>query len=272
MRHADLNALTPQLIALARTAGRSIIEIYDRYAHQAQATFDALIKQKADQSPLTHADLASHRLICEGLRYLTPSIPIVSEEDTNRPSCRITGAQFWLVDPLDGTKEFLARSGEFTVNIALVRNGAPVWGVVFAPLLDQLYWGGPGIGASRQSGNDEEPIHVARAVANGNRIRIVASKSHLNRETSDFIAQLGDIELIQAGSSLKFCRVAEGLADLYPRLAPTCEWDTAAAQAVVEGAGGFVTDLNGVPLRYGKHDVINPSFVASSVPLATLRL
>jgi 3'(2'), 5'-bisphosphate nucleotidase len=168
----------------------------------------------------------------------------------------------WLIDPLDGTKEFIAHNGEFTVNIALIDQGRSVLGVVYAPAIDALYWGGAGLGAFRRVGTSTAAIQVA-SHATDELCRVVASKSHLNAETQAFIDRLGPVSLVQAGSSLKFCRVAEGVADIYPRLAPTCEWDTAAAQAVLEGAGGVVLDLHGAPLRYGKPDVLNPSFIAA---------
>jgi 3'(2'), 5'-bisphosphate nucleotidase len=272
MRHDELRSVIPGVIDLAREAGHAIIEIYDRHKTDVSEIPSALVTQKADQSPLTLADLASHQVIGAGLRKLTPGIPVVSEEDSESLVYRVGSGDFWLVDPLDGTKEFLARNGEFTVNIALIRDGEPVWGVVFAPVLDLMYWGGMGQGAFREDGGMVEAIHVSAAVSAGGRYRVVASKSHLNEETSNFIVRLGPADLVQAGSSLKFCRIAEGAADVYPRLAPTCEWDTAAAQAVVEGAGGLVTDLAGVRLRYGKPELLNPHFVASSIPLATLGL
>lgn len=265
MRHSG--ALPSRLLELARRAGHAIQAIYEQHDTLSNS---ALVAVKSDESPLTLADLASHNLICAGLRELTPHIPIVSEEDVSSLANGTCEGEFWLIDPLDGTKEFLARNGEFTVNIALIRAGAPVWGVVFAPALDLLYWGGNELGAYRQYASIITEIRVAPPVSNGARYRVVASKSHLNQETSDFIARLQDADLIQAGSSLKFCRVAEGAADVYPRLAPTCEWDTAAAQAVVEGAGGFVCDLSGERLRYGKGDILNPHFVVSTVPLAVL--
>jgi 3'(2'), 5'-bisphosphate nucleotidase len=169
---------------------------------------------------------------------------------------------FWLVDPLDGTKEFIARNDEFTVNIALIEDGRCTLGVIYAPAIDSLYWGGAGLGAFRCTGAQTVAIKVSAAKP-GETCRVVASKSHLNEATQTMIERLGDVSLVQAGSSLKFCRVAEGEADIYPRLAPTCEWDTAAAQAVLEGAGGVVLDLQGSPLRYGKPDVLNPSFIAT---------
>ena len=220
-----------------------------------------VVARKDDDSPLTAADLASHRHIAGELDRRTPAIPVVSEEDADSQRHRRSDGTFWLIDPLDGTREFMARNGEFTVNIALIHQGRPVFGVVYAPALRQMYWGGVGSGAWRaQDDGAAEAIHVRTPAAP---LRIVASKSHLNEDTRTFIASLGSVTVVQAGSSLKFCRVAEGSADLYPRLSPTCEWDTAAAQAVLEGAGGVVVDRSGSPLRYGKPEVLNPSFVAA---------
>lgn len=225
------------------------------------------LANKADDSPLTRADLAAHQCICEGLEQITPGVAVVSEESEESQRARQPLGHFWLIDPLDGTKEFLARNGEFTVNIAWVVDGVAAWGVVYAPALDLMYWGGQGGGAWRARAGRSEAIRVAPPVAAGAPRRVVASKSHLNAETRAFIDQLGPVQLIQAGSSLKFCKVAEGQADVYPRLAPTCEWDTAAAQAVLEGAGGRVVDVHGQRLRYGKPDVLNPHFVADSGPV-----
>lgn len=268
MRHIDIESLSFNVCSLACLAGQEIQKIYA--ADGREDNSPTLVAHKADDSPLTLADLASHRIIAEGLRYLTPRIPVVSEEDADSMAHRRPDQTFWLIDPLDGTKEFLARNGEFTVNIALVIQGEAVWGVVHAPVLGQTYWGGKAFGAWRQAAEEAEPIRVASAVSAGGLFRVVASKSHLNSETAEFINRLGCVDLVQAGSSLKFCRIAESTADVYPRLAPTCEWDTAAAQAVVEGAGGHVYDIHGVPLRYGKPDVLNPHFIAASVSLIKL--
>lgn len=263
MRQVELNSLIPEVCALAKKAGDAIMAVYDR-----SEGVSIQLATKEDQSPLTQADLASHHVISEGLAQLRPDLAVVSEEDADSMRHRTPAGSFWLIDPLDGTKEFLARNGEFTVNIALVVDTQPVWGVVHAPALKQMYWGGQTWGAWRAlAGGRVESIRVSAPVSAGNRYRVVASKSHLNAQTSAFIERLGDADLVQAGSSLKFCRVAEGLADVYPRLAPTCEWDTAAAQAVLEGAGGHVVDEQGTRLRYGKADVLNPHFIAASVPL-----
>lgn len=189
----------------------------------------------------------------------------MSDEDSASHAHRQPRGRFWLVDPLDGTKEFLARNGELTVNIAPVRDGAAVLGVVNAPALDLAYWGSVGEGAHRATGGHTEAIHVKpRPPGAGTPWRVLASKSHMHDETRAYLQQLGPHELLQAGSSLKFCRIAEGRADIHPRLRLTCEWDTAAAQAVLEAAGGSVMQLDGMPLRYGKVDVFNPHFVAAA--------
>ena len=238
---------------MAREAGAAIMAIYQAGPGRVQ--------HKADDSPLTAADLAAHQVLANRLAPLLPGCHVVSEEDEASLPRRVADPRFWLIDPLDGTKEFIARNGEFTVNIALIDRGRSVLGVVYAPALDALYWGGAGLGAFRQHLGNTTPLRVAPH-APGAPCRVLASKSHLNAETQAFIDRLGPVSLLQAGSSLKFCRIAEGAADLYPRLSPTCEWDTAAAQAVLEGAGGGVMDLQGRPLRYGKSEVLNGSFVA----------
>lgn len=263
MRQIKWELVGPKVCQLAREAGTKIMAVYNQ-----SSGFE--VELKPDASPLTEADLKAHCHIAQGLATLTPDIPVVSEESADSFKFRLPSGQFWLVDPLDGTKEFVSRNGEFTVNIALIQNGHAVWGVVYAPALNQLYWGGRAFGAYSEALGKSKPLQVAAPVPNSEPIRVVASKSHLNGETVSFISALGSSTLVQAGSSLKLCRVAEGLADAYPRLAPTCEWDTAAAQAIVEGAGGFVVDLTGDPLVYGKPDVLNPSFVVSSVPLESL--
>ncbi len=225
----------------------------------------AEVSQKADSSPVTEADLAANRVLAKHLAHLLQSCQVVSEEDSASLVYRQSAGRFRLIDPLDGTKEFIARNGEFTVNIALIEEGRSTLGVVCAPAIDALYWGGTGLGAFRCMGGETAAIKVAAARVGGAH-RVVASKSHLNEVTQSMIERLGDASLVQAGSSLKFCRVAEGEADIYPRLAPTCEWDTAAGQAVLEGAGGVVLDLQGSPLLYGKPDVLNPHFIAFSDP------
>lgn len=223
-----------------------ILEIYK--------DLDPGITYKDDNSPLTKADLAAHQQIASTLNSIS-SLPIVSEENNTRET---NHAQYWLVDPLDGTKEFIKKNGEFTINIALIENQFPCQGYVYSPISSHLYVGGMGLGSYKVKDNQVEEINVRKAVEP---IKIVASRSHLNEATQKFIQQYKNHELIQAGSSIKLCMIAEGMADIYPRLAPTSEWDTAAAQAVVEGAGGSVKDLEGNRLRYQKENILNPHFI-----------
>ena len=215
---------------------------------------------KSDQSPVTRADLAAHHVLVGGLRRLTSDIPVVSEEDPDSVAVGREASCYWLIDPLDGTKEFIHRNDEFTCNLALIEDHQPTLGFVSVPALGLLYYGGPGCGSKRISRDGE--VTSLNPSQQAGLTRVVASKSHLNEETRAFIDAIeGKVELVQAGSSLKFLKVAEGLADIYPRLGPTCEWDTAAAHAVVLGVGGSVTDLEGTELRYGKDDILNPYFV-----------
>lgn len=250
---ASVSSLLPDVIDIADAASARVLEIYQT---------DFSVDQKEDQSPITAADLASHDVIVSGLKKLTPDIPILSEESANAPwSERQNWNRFWLVDPIDGTRDFVNRSGEFTVNIALIEGGEPVMGVVTAPALGEAYWGVKGEGAFKR--NADGHTRSITVMPPPESKRVVASKNHLNDDTRAFIEKLGEHCLVQAGSSLKFCRIAEGQADIYPRLGPTCEWDTGAAQAVLEAAGGKVRTLDGEPMAYGKEDVLNPFFVAS---------
>jgi 3'(2'), 5'-bisphosphate nucleotidase len=250
----DLEPLIAPLLTLARRAGAAIIEVY-------RQPLDVM--RKADESPLTIADLRSHQLIVTGLAELTPELPILSEESGDVPyATRASWQCYWLVDPLDGTKEFLKRNDEFTVNIALIDNHAPVLGVVYVPAKAAIYWGGAGVGAFRQTqGHAVESIHVRTHASSP--LRVVGSRSHGSDELTKALPRLGPHEFVAVGSSLKFCSIAAGQADVYPRFGPTSEWDTAAAQAVVEGAGGAVLDQEGQPLRYNTKDsLLNPRFVA----------
>ena len=218
---------------------------------------------KSDASPVTRADLAAHQLLVGGLKRLTPEIPVVSEEDTESVAIGRDASCYWLIDPLDGTKEFINRNDEFTCNLALIENHEPTLGFVSVPALELLYYGGPCCDSRRVNRLGE--ITSLKSMKQSGLTRVVASKSHLNEETQAFIEAIeGEIELVQAGSSLKFLKIAEGLADIYPRLGPTCEWDTAAAHAVVLGVGGSVKDLDGNELRYGKDDILNPYFVVNA--------
>ncbi|MBL1263693.1 3'(2'),5'-bisphosphate nucleotidase CysQ [Candidatus Methylomicrobium oryzae] len=242
-----------QIIAIAKAAGQGIMTVYNQPGGE--------IVLKADQSPLTEADLLSNRIIVDGLARLTPDIPVLSEESAEIPyQQRAAWQRFWLVDPLDGTKEFIKRNGEFTVNIALVEQGRPILGVVHAPALDVCYAGAAGTGAFVERGQHRaKPIQVCLRSAQDT-LKIVASRSHRDARTTALLDHLGPHECITMGSSLKFCLVAEGSAHFYPRLGPTMEWDTAAAHAVVDAAGGKVCDLSGTPLRYNKADLHNPEF------------
>ena len=242
-----------ELEPIARAAGDAILTIYRQ---------PFAVEYKQDESPLTAADQGAHEVIVQALARLTPDIPVLSEEsDAETMQARLGWSRYWLVDPLDGTKEFVSRNGEFTVNIALIDHGRPVWGLVYAPVLDKLWYGGKGIGAWRVADGTHKAIQTRPHEA-GQAWRVVGSRNHLSQATLDYLAPLGEVELVSMGSSLKFCIIAEGGAELYPRLAPTCEWDTAAAQAVLEGAGGSVTQLDGSALAYNKPDILNPWFVA----------
>ena len=243
---------------IAREAGAAIMEIYRK-------DFD--VEEKDDGSPLTQADMAAHTVISKRLRSLTPEYPVLSEESRTIGWDERSGWNvFWLVDPLDGTKEFVKRNGEFTVNIALIENHRPVLGVVYAPDKDVLYTGCEGGGASKtERGMKSDAIKVRGF--NGKSPTVVASRSHRGEALEKVIEQIGktcgDVEILSMGSSFKLCLVAEGKADLYPRLGPTCEWDTAAAHAVVNAAGGKVTNIQGEELKYNKQDLLNPWFVTS---------
>jgi 3'(2'), 5'-bisphosphate nucleotidase len=238
---------------IARQAGQQILDIYES---------DYAVQQKDDDSPLTDADLAAHQTIVEALAKLTPEWPILSEESSNIPFSERSGwSQYWLVDPLDGTREFISRNGEFTVNIALIRGHEAVLGVVHVPVQDTDYYGEKNTGAFIQRpGQDPESIRV-RPFTSGP-ARVVGSRSHRGNSLDNYLAKLGEHELVSMGSSLKICLVAEGKADVYPRLGPTSEWDTAAAHAVVTSAGGEVVNVDGKPLQYNTKEAdLNPFFI-----------
>lgn len=250
--------LGDELERLARAAAAEILEIYARD--------DFSVRRKSDDSPLTEADLASHRLLVNELAQLQPYLPVLSEENAAQLTAeqRRTWSRYWLVDPLDGTKEFLKRNGEFTINVALVEFGRPVLGIVHVPTSATSYIGNTeGRAERRDADGGTRLLRVAGPV--GRRpVRIVGSRSHAGGELDGFAAALGKHKFLAVGSALKFCLLAEGAADVYLRLKPTSEWDTAAGQAVLEAAGGEVTDLTGLPLRYNVRDTLtNPSFLAS---------
>jgi 3'(2'), 5'-bisphosphate nucleotidase len=237
---------------IAMEAGRRILDVYER-------DFD--VDHKEDSSPLTEADSAAHEVIVNGLTRLTPDIPVLSEESGAVDYDKRSGwPRFWLVDPLDGTKQFIERQGEFTVNIALVEGNRPVLGVVYVPVLGLSYYACRGGGAFKQKAECRPDAIRARRYAGGKPI-VAASRSHAGERLKDFLESVGEHDLVSMGSALKFCLVAEGTADVYPRLGPTMEWDTAAAQCVIEEAGGRVTDWHGRPLVYNKPDLHNPWFV-----------
>jgi len=243
---------------ISKEAGAAILEIYDN-----EASIEVM--KKHDDSPLTQADLAAHKIIVSALSRLTPDIPVLSEESADISwDERQSWSRYWLVDPLDGTKEFLKRNGEFTVNIALIDEHVPVLGVVYVPVNRVLYSGILGQGAFKECDGAEQQIKV---VPVSHDITVVASRSHRSSELNVWIKKvegtLGKVDLVSMGSSLKICLVAEGKADIYPRLALTSEWDTAAAQAVLEAAGGTLKDDEFNTYRYNKkEDLLNPFFFA----------
>jgi 3'(2'), 5'-bisphosphate nucleotidase len=242
-----------RLVELACDAGDAIMHVYAR---------DFAVETKQDNSPVTAADLAAHRILCDGLAALTPDIPVLSEEAADIPwETRRAWPRLWLVDPLDGTREFVKKNGEFTVNIALIENHEPVMGVIHAPALDVLVHAERGAGAFLRSEGDDIALATTRPAAAP--LRVAASRSHATERTTRLLDALGDHERLGLGSSLKFCRIAEGRIDFYPRFGPTSEWDTAAGQAILECAGGAVLDVNGEPLRYNTKDsLLNPDFFA----------
>jgi 3'(2'), 5'-bisphosphate nucleotidase len=239
-------------VDLAIKAGEEILVVYD--AGGGAVT-------KTDGSPVTEADTRAEAVILAGLAELTPEIPVLAEEKVAAGDVPdVSGGPFWLVDPLDGTKEFISRNGEFTVNIALVDDGVPVVGVVHLPALGSTYIGSRDGGAQRRDADGAAELHVRPVPEDG--YDVLTSRSHSDQATEEFLAKITVRDRVSAGSSLKFCRVAEGSADLYPRLGRTMEWDTAAGHAVVLAAGGVVCTLADEPLRYGKDGHDNPAFVA----------
>jgi 3'(2'), 5'-bisphosphate nucleotidase len=251
----DLTSLAKALMPIVERAGAAIMQIYD-------GAF--AVQHKDDNSPLTLADLESQRVIIDGLKRLTPEIPILSEESAAAPWAeRRTWQDLWVVDPLDGTREFVKRNGEFTINIALIVQHEAVLGVVSAPAQNLVYWGAAGHGAfTRAHGSEARAIHVAPAQRP---LRVLGSRSHASAQTAAYLARLGPHVVSGMGSSLKFCLLAQGKAELYVRFGATSEWDTAAGQALLEAAGGHVTRMDGHRLRYNcRESLINGDFVAFS--------
>lgn len=244
------------VVAIAQCAGRAIMNIYKQ---------EIAVVIKQDQTPVTQADLAAHQIIVSQLKALTPTIPILSEEAADISwQQRQTWSRYWLIDPLDGTKEFIAGNGEFTVNIALIEAGEPVLGVVYAPALAQCYYAMTGYGAWRQG--EDSLVQLPLAVTSAQVIRVVGSRSHMTDEVTAYLQHLPEYQMCAVGSSLKFCQLAEGNAEIYPRLGLTSEWDTAAAHAVLECAGGKVSRYDdGKSLQYNqKSSLLNPYFIATA--------
>ncbi|MDF1698455.1 MAG: 3'(2'),5'-bisphosphate nucleotidase CysQ [Saprospiraceae bacterium] len=258
MTNEKIKQLIEDLIPVSKEAGHAILKYYQ--------TNNQGIQKKADTSPITKADLASNHIICQALQSLSPDIPIVSEENEDEPfSVRSQWEYCWVVDPLDGTKEFINGNGEFTTNIGLVHNHEVVAGIVYVPVSDEMFYAVKEMGAFKLING--KPVQItAQSFAPGESdLKIVCSRSHLNDSTQEFIDGFSNPELVARGSSLKFLSIAEGEAHVYPRMAPTMEWDTCAAQIILEEAGGSVLDneLN-QPLRYNKSNLLNPFFIAKA--------
>lgn len=244
------------LYAIAEEAGKAILEIY----HHPDSV---AVMQKEDRSPLTQADLAAHKIIAARLASFYPEIPLLSEEGKEIAwEERCQWELNWCVDPLDGTKEFIKRNGEFTVNIALIHKGEPVWGIIHAPELGVTAWGGKGTGAYYLE--EGKPIQALDYQADpSGQLKFVVSRSHMTPEVEAYLAKFANPQSKSSGSSLKFLLLATGEAQIYPRLAPTMEWDTAAGQAILEAAGGQVIDQQtGLPMRYNRQNLRNNSFIA----------
>jgi len=243
---------------IALDAGVVIMDVYENEA-------DFNITEKGDKSPLTIADRRSNEVICKGLKNIAPDIPIISEENKEIPFPeREKFTVAWLVDPVDGTKEFIKRNGEFTVNIALIENGEIILGVVYVPVTEELFWATKNNGAYFSIKNNEaKKLNAPSFSMNDNGLNVVCSRSHLNEDTANFINQLNEPNKVSKGSSLKFLILAQGGAHVYPRLAPTMEWDTGAAQIILEEAGGKVINVEtNAPLKYNKENLRNPHFIA----------
>jgi len=247
--------LLEQVLQLSVEAGDAIMDIYAK---------DFNVEYKEDESPVTDADLAAHKIITAGLQQLTPDIPVLSEENAGIDwTTRQTWNKYWLVDPIDGTKEFIKKNGEFTVNIALIKAGTPILGVVHAPTLNVSYLAAEALGAFRQCNEARIELKVTKKTNSG-LIKVVGSRSHPSADLADYLEQFDEVTMVPKGSSLKLCLVAEGEADVYPRLGPTSEWDTGAGHAVAQIAGASVTQIDGSPLVYNqKESYLNPYFIVS---------
>ena len=249
--------LLPDIVKIAKVAGDAILEIY-------QASDDIKVQSKSDDSPLTIADTTANNIICNGLQALSIQFPIISEENKQLAYAQRSNYEYcWMVDPLDGTKEFIKQNGEFTVNIALIHKNRSVLGVVHLPVNNETYWAAHNAGAHFSDGHTEKQLKAPFFTMKETGLTVVCSRSHLNQATQHFVDQLEQPNLLPRGSSLKFMALAAGSAQLYPRLAPTMEWDTAAAQIIVEEAGGSVINVEtDRPLEYNKENLLNPHFIA----------
>lgn len=249
----NLSQLTQQVISIAEQASESILKIYN-------TEFD--VTSKDDNTPLTEADMAAHHTIVDGLSKLTPDIPILSEESNGAPfEIRRQWQRYWLVDPLDGTREFVKRNGEFTVNIALIDDHQSILGVIDTPVTGVCYYANRDEGSFKKTAG-KAPVKINTRRKPKDRTLVAGSRSHRGDSLKDFLAKIGEYDIVSMGSSLKSCLVAEGKVDIYPRLGPTSEWDTAAAQCIVENAGGVLVELNMQPMRYNTKDsLLNPHFL-----------
>jgi len=248
--------LIEQLIGISKDAGKAILEVYN-------SNFDHQIKE--DLSPLTKADTVSNNIICKRLKVITPDIPILSEENSDIPfNIRSSWKQYWLIDPLDGTKEFIKKNGEFTVNIALIENNSPIFGIIHVPVTNETYWGSSTKGSFYIRGNNQKTkLCVEKKIRS--QIRIIASRSHPSKMLDTLLEEIGEYKIITKGSSLKFCLIAKGQADIYPRLGPTSEWDIAAGHAIVKFAGGSLLTIDRKPMQYNlTENNLNPYFVVAS--------
>ena len=248
--------LIEQIIKISKEAGKAILEVYN-------TNFDYQLKE--DLSPLTKADTFSHNIIYKRLKILTPDIPILSEENSDIPfKIRSSWKQYWLVDPLDGTKEFVKKNGEFTVNIALIENNTPIFGIIHVPVTNETYWGSSTKGSFYIKGNNQKTkLCVEKKIRS--QVRIVASRSHPSKMLDTLLEEIGEYKIITKGSSLKFCMIASGQADLYIRIGLTSEWDTAAGDAIVKFAGGKILTSDRKLILYNtKKSYLNPDFIVSN--------
>lgn len=261
----NLDLLLPEIVGLAREAGRAILQIY---RHE-----ELVVTTKNDASPVTQADIVAHNILVEGLSQLTPGVPVLSEEgDLPSYEARQQWSQYWLIDPLDGTKEFIARTDEFSVNVALIVDHEPVMGVIVSPIRESCYTALSGFGAFCQdAAGHPHPLKTRQWPRTGS-LSIAVSRHHQSERLAELMATHGEYSTLVMGSSLKFCAIAESQADFYPRFGRTCEWDTAAGQCILTEAGGAVVGLEGVALRYNtKEDIYNPGFIATGDLQSLLR-